>query len=32
MILKEVAWDHTLEEVINKTGCDFLIPSRVETF
>jgi len=32
MILKEVAHDHTLEEVINKTACDFIIPGKVETY
>ena len=32
MILKEVAHDFTLEEVIRKTGCEFVIPEVIGTF
>ena len=32
MILKEIAEDHSLEEVIEKTGCDFIIPEKIEAF
>jgi len=32
MILKEVAHDATLEEVIRKTGCEFVIPESIGTF
>ena len=32
MILKEVAHDTTLEEVIRNTGCEFVIPESIGTF
>jgi len=32
MILKEVASDHSLEEVIDKTGCEFTIPEKIGSF
>lgn len=32
MYLKEVAHDYTLEDVIRKTGCEFIIPEQIGTF
>lgn len=32
MTLREVASDHSLEEVIEKTGCEFIIPDKIGAF
>ena len=32
MTLREVANDHSLEEVIEKTGCEFIIPDKIGAF